>query len=368
MNKHLNNKGYMLIEIVLAMTIAMVVIYFITNLTIKLKNKNDDLLVRTLVTTDQAIMYNTIMKDVYSNPSIVDCNYIKNKLGGNLKIENNVFKYGTFTNVISEYAQVGNIQCSGTGKNISLIIPMEVPQLEDNFDVIIGTEFTSLEEEEEPEIPDNPVNPEIPDEPVVPDVPEGATVLSCTLSANGTTNVITASVNNSKTLLYSGWDSAMVNNNGVLTKNITAVGTFSYYVKDNSGKIATCSISIEKTKKTDICPDGYYDCQGGSCDCYQVKSATSEAYYTGDGSCTCRDQDASSVGYTWGVCVANSGCSCAPGLIVKTNSCTKGTKYSCSSGYSLSGSSCYKYKDYIGTEYSCSTSGYTKLNNTYCYK
>ena len=36
MNKHLNTKGYMLIEIILAMSIAMVVVYFITNLTIKI--------------------------------------------------------------------------------------------------------------------------------------------------------------------------------------------------------------------------------------------------------------------------------------------------------------------------------------------
>ena len=59
--KRLNNKGYMLVEIILASAIAMGIAYFITDLTIKLKNKNDDLLVKTLVSTDQAIIYNTIM-------------------------------------------------------------------------------------------------------------------------------------------------------------------------------------------------------------------------------------------------------------------------------------------------------------------
>ena len=38
----------MLVEIILASAIAMGIAYFITDLTIKLKNKNDDLLVKTL--------------------------------------------------------------------------------------------------------------------------------------------------------------------------------------------------------------------------------------------------------------------------------------------------------------------------------
>ena len=47
--KKLNNKGYMLVEIILASVIAFGVAYFILDLVIKLKNKNDDLFVDTPV-------------------------------------------------------------------------------------------------------------------------------------------------------------------------------------------------------------------------------------------------------------------------------------------------------------------------------
>lgn len=72
--KRLNNKGYMLVEIILAFSLAMVVAYFLTDMTIKLKNKNDDLLVKTLVATDQAIIYNTIMEEVYNGT--FKCDYL----------------------------------------------------------------------------------------------------------------------------------------------------------------------------------------------------------------------------------------------------------------------------------------------------
>ena len=123
---HLNNKGYMLIEIILASAIAMGVAYFITDLTIKLKNKNDDLLVKTLVSNDQSIIYNTIMKDLYSSTDTINCDYVKNKIN----IDGNVFKYGDFTNIVSEYAELGDLTCTDTD-GINIQIPITVKQLQD---------------------------------------------------------------------------------------------------------------------------------------------------------------------------------------------------------------------------------------------
>ena len=60
----LNNKGYLLVEIILASALAIGMGYFITQITIKTKNKNDDLLVTSLVSTDQGIIYNGIMKEI----------------------------------------------------------------------------------------------------------------------------------------------------------------------------------------------------------------------------------------------------------------------------------------------------------------
>ena len=128
--KHLNNKGYMLVEIILASVLAMVIAYFMTDLTIKLKNKNDDLLVKTLVSTDQAIIYNTIMKDLYDYPDSFSCD--------DINIDNSKFEYKGFTNILNKYTTLGTVQCS-VGSTISIQIPLKVKQLPDeNFDVNIN--------------------------------------------------------------------------------------------------------------------------------------------------------------------------------------------------------------------------------------
>lgn len=59
-----NNKGYMLVEIILASTIAFALAYFMLELTLKVKGKNDDLLVDTLMATDKTIISNKIMSGV----------------------------------------------------------------------------------------------------------------------------------------------------------------------------------------------------------------------------------------------------------------------------------------------------------------
>lgn len=142
MSKHLNNKGYMLVEIILAFVLAMGVAYFITELTIKLKNKNDDLLVKTLVATDQAIIYNTIMRDLYDDSSNFDCD--------DIILDDNVFKYKTFTNIVSEYAEVGSVNCSNVDGKVTVNIPISVKQLPDeNFNVVISDENNIPDSEHE---------------------------------------------------------------------------------------------------------------------------------------------------------------------------------------------------------------------------
>ena len=100
--KRLNNKGYMLIEIILAFVLAIGIAYFMTELVIKLKNKNDDLLVKTVVTTDQTIIYNTIMNDVYKG------NFSCNKI----VLDGNKFNYdGKTIVVLNKYASFGDLKC-----------------------------------------------------------------------------------------------------------------------------------------------------------------------------------------------------------------------------------------------------------------
>ena len=60
--KNSNNKGYMLVEIILAFAITFALLYFMMDLVFKIKNKNDDLLVETIVKTDSTIIANKLME------------------------------------------------------------------------------------------------------------------------------------------------------------------------------------------------------------------------------------------------------------------------------------------------------------------
>lgn len=62
--RKLNNKGYLIVELILASVLAMTMAYFLLNLVVKLSKKNQDLYVETVLLTDKAIITNTIMDDV----------------------------------------------------------------------------------------------------------------------------------------------------------------------------------------------------------------------------------------------------------------------------------------------------------------
>ena len=134
--KKLNNKGYMLVEIILASVIAFGVAYFILDLVIKLKNKNDDLFVDTLARTDQAIITNTIMRDIYNKNTQFSCENILD----NILVEDNKFKYnGTINDTIiievNKYTTIGTIYCKDTLLNI----PLTVNTTKKSYNISINT-------------------------------------------------------------------------------------------------------------------------------------------------------------------------------------------------------------------------------------
>ena len=169
---------------------------------------------------------------------------------------------------------------------------------------------------------------------------------TCNLSANGST--ITATATDNKGIAYQGWSSSYSGSNST-SKNI-AVGTHTYYVKDTAGNPSTCSISIKATYS------------------YQKEVQTETSAYerwTATGTCYCRGKSVRG-GYPVqpGTCTL-SGCSCLSGMWTLSSSCSKyHSGYYCTSG-SLSGSRCI-HTSYV-TKYDCD-SGYTKINNSWCYK
>lgn len=128
--KRLNNRGYVLIEIILASAIAFGIAYFVLDLTIKLKNKNDDLVVRTLTQTDRGIITNRFMS------YMVDDNFSCD----NVKIVDNTIKYNDeVIDIVNKYAKLENYNCSITSNRVNLKFFIKVMQLEEeNFNVDIN--------------------------------------------------------------------------------------------------------------------------------------------------------------------------------------------------------------------------------------
>lgn len=130
--KKLNNKGYMLVEIILASVIAFGVAYFILDLVIKLKNENDDLFVDTLARTDQAIITNTIMRDIYNKNTQFSCENILD----NILVDGNKFKYNdTIIIEVNKYTTIGTIDCKDTLLNI----PLTVNTTQKSYNISINT-------------------------------------------------------------------------------------------------------------------------------------------------------------------------------------------------------------------------------------
>lgn len=132
MAKKLNNRGYVLVEIILASVIAFAIAYYMFDLTIKLKNKNDDLFVETLAMTDQAIIENKLMQYVLEEDRNFDCD--------NVKIEDNRVLYSTdIIDIVNKYTNIDSnlLICNNYGNYINIYLPLEVVQIEKDFDVDI---------------------------------------------------------------------------------------------------------------------------------------------------------------------------------------------------------------------------------------
>lgn len=141
--KKLNNKGYMLVEIILASALAFAMAFFLLELTIKLKNKNNDLLAKALTATDKAIIANKVMTYLIDKNDTLNCFNINMDIG---KTEDyNTIKINGYLNLkVNKYAELGGTTISpisyckdytdsDTGlRRISIIIPLWIKNNENN--------------------------------------------------------------------------------------------------------------------------------------------------------------------------------------------------------------------------------------------
>ncbi len=140
--RKLNNKGYMLIEIILASAIAFALAYFMLELTLKVKDRNDYLLAATLTATDKAILSNKIMETLKSK-EYDTCNSFEHESGVVANINALVNDYRDKEFKLNKYAELGNISSdcreSTTDSNdvtIHIKLPLKIKNSTSNdFDI-----------------------------------------------------------------------------------------------------------------------------------------------------------------------------------------------------------------------------------------
>ena len=293
----LNKKGYMLVEIILASALAFGLAFFIIDLVIRLKNKNDDLLVESLITTDKTIITNKLMSYAKLETKNFDCN--------KLTITGNTVKYkDEVIDIITDYANVGELSCSTVGGKVSITIPVSVSQMPDkDYDITFDYKY---------EIGD-------------------LTPPTCSITVSGTTITATFEDNDG---------GSGIKGEDTKTATINAAKDYIFTAEDNAGNSKSCSLSVVNTDH-----DDGYDYVGAG---------------TSYGWCTCQKNNSSDIIDA----TCGTSCSCPSGYYAKyTGNC--GIKRTCSSGWTLTGTTCYKWR---GINYYCSSSGYTKASNDYCYK
>ncbi len=364
----LNNKGYMLVEIILASVIAFGVAYVVINLTMKLKNKNDDLLVETQVKTDQAIITNKLMEYAIASGEDFDCS----KLSVNDK---QIIYDGNVIDIVNDNTIVTydtNNGCINTAGKININIDLNVPQMNDkDYDVQVEYKYEIGDME-------NPI---------------------CTLKIDNNKVVFDKKEDNpggsgiGEFGIVKGTDETYNGNENI----DISTDTFTGFVKDKAGNKDSCGIDIVSTKSTtkyickksfdscpadsDTCPySGNWVNEGGHCNCYSNCSTPTYEWACHDmtefkithtsenpnsiycnlvnsycGACPSGYYDYGSVSYCY---KSRDYFGCSSGTR-KSDGCYLENQTSCSSPYTQTGST---------TTYSCNDSTYLKLNDNYCYK
>ena len=197
MYKKLNNKGYMLIEIIFASVISFSVAYYLLNLTYKFKDLNEDVYMSTAFSNDKILIEKNIMNDL-ANINIVNISVIStgstktvelilednskrkieiNKSSRTINYSKwNGTEYTTYyKKTLNSSLDIGNVTITDTNKNVKIIIPVTSKYSTEKYSIRIYFKYkgeaTNQTEPEEPTPPTpNPTDPVTPDptDPVPP--------------------------------------------------------------------------------------------------------------------------------------------------------------------------------------------------------
>ena len=318
----INNKGYMLVEIILASAIAFGIGYFILQMVINLKNKNDDLFVETQTVTDQTIITNKIMKYIEKEGEDFDCSELT------VDIDNNKILYrNDIIDIVNEYATIEDIDnyCTKTDDGLNVTIPMSVKQMSDkDFDVKLNYRYDTV-------------------------------IMNCSISVDN--NNLIGSIYDDNGIEYDdyGWDTLDGDKNNRLL--VDSIGTKTFFVKSGS-RTQSCSVDVKdaegsfacKKKMDSVCNGGSFNSEG-VCMAYCYSGTES---YCKKQSCTKCDQ---CYLYYHGACYrhAESVKKCSgDGWKEKNGACYNYDMDDCGSYEKISNKTC--------------SDDYQLINGEYCYK
>ena len=172
----LNKKGYLIVEIIVASVIAMTMMYFLMEITIKIKNINEDYYIKTKLETDKVLMTREIMKDINSMyvTNITTHEDVDNKFiiftfdTGDTKMmklskdgSKTIFKYGesvdeenqftfkeendVYTKTVDENLTLGNIDITNDSDILTLKTPATNMYLEQDYGLDLAVSYKNNE-------------------------------------------------------------------------------------------------------------------------------------------------------------------------------------------------------------------------------
>jgi len=147
--KKINNKGYMLVEIIIATVLSLVVAYFLMNITIKMVNLNNDYYVESVLVADKAIITKEIMDDL-SSKELTGIEVFEEEGIDKFKLtfegeedpkvfyyDNEKIVYGNFTKKISKYLNIGDVSISSVEKKLNIGIGAHTNYSNNDYGILL---------------------------------------------------------------------------------------------------------------------------------------------------------------------------------------------------------------------------------------
>ena len=149
-----NNKGYMLVEIIVASAIALVMAYFLIDITIKLVDKNNDYYIDSVLLTDKNIITKEIMDDINSKKlvSVVvnddhtqatltyDDNTTKEII---IDKENKIIKYGNYTKKLSDEINLEEITLLNDNNILVINLPIYTNYSKEDYGIKLTLPYSA---------------------------------------------------------------------------------------------------------------------------------------------------------------------------------------------------------------------------------